>query len=60
MRLVPPVNISTEDKMKLVAFNIRYGLGLDQRVDLGRITEAVRDADLLLCRRSSAFGSIAA
>lgn len=33
--------------MKLVAFNIRFGLGLDQRVDLGRIAETVRDADII-------------
>ena len=31
--------------MKLVTFNIRFGLGLDQQIDLGRIAEAVRDAD---------------
>lgn len=33
--------------MKLVSYNIRFGLGLDQRVDLGRIAEAVRDADII-------------
>ena len=33
--------------MKLAAYNIRFGLGLDQRVDLGRIAETVRDADII-------------
>ena len=33
--------------MKLVAFNIRFGLGLDRRVDLVRIAETVRDADII-------------
>ena len=33
--------------MKLVDYNIRFGLGLDQRVDLGRIAETVRDADII-------------
>ena len=33
--------------MKLVAFNIRFGLGLDQRIDLERIAETVRDADII-------------
>ena len=46
--------------MKLVAFNIRFGLGLDQRVDLGRIAEAVRDANIIALRRSSVFGRVVA
>ncbi len=41
------VDILTEDTIKLVAYNIRFGLGLDQRVDLGRIAETVRDADII-------------
>jgi endonuclease/exonuclease/phosphatase family metal-dependent hydrolase len=45
--LARSVDILTVDKMKLVAYNIRFGLGLDQRVDLGRIAETVRDADII-------------
>ena len=41
------IDILTEDTIKLVAYNIRFGLGLDQRVDLGRIAETVRDADII-------------
>ncbi len=33
--------------MKLVTYNIRFGLGIDQRIDLGRIAETVRDADII-------------
>ena len=33
--------------MKLVSYNIHFGRGLDQRVDLGRIAETVRDADII-------------
>jgi len=33
--------------MKLVTYNIRFGLGLDQRIDLGRIAETVREADII-------------
>ncbi len=33
--------------MKLVTYNIRFGLGTDQRIDLGRIAETVRDADII-------------
>ena len=33
--------------MKLVTYNFRFGLGLDQKIDLGRIAEAVRDADII-------------
>ena len=41
------LDIFAVDKMKLVAYNIRFGLGLDQRVDLGRIADTVRDADII-------------
>ena len=41
--------------MKLVAFNIRFGLGLDQRIDLGRIAEAVRDADIIALQEIERF-----
>mgnify|MGYP001026353581 FL=1 len=33
--------------MKIVSYNIRFGLGLDQRYDLGRIADTVRDADII-------------
>jgi endonuclease/exonuclease/phosphatase family metal-dependent hydrolase len=33
--------------MKLVTYNIRFGLGTDQRIDLGRIAETVCDADII-------------
>ena len=33
--------------MKLVTYNIQYGLGRDMRYDLGRVAEAVRDADII-------------
>ncbi len=33
--------------MKLVTYNIRFGLGIDQQIDLGRIAETVRDADII-------------
>jgi endonuclease/exonuclease/phosphatase family metal-dependent hydrolase len=33
--------------MKLVTYNIQYGLGKDARYDLGRIATEVRDADII-------------
>ncbi len=33
--------------MKLVSYNIRFGLGLDQKIDLGRIADTVNDADII-------------
>lgn len=33
--------------MKIVSYNIRYGLGKDQRIDLARIAHAVRGADVI-------------
>lgn len=33
--------------MKCVTYNIQYGFGMDGRYDLGRIVEAVRDADVI-------------
>lgn len=33
--------------MKLVSYNIQYGLGLDKCVDLERIAQTVRDADII-------------
>ncbi len=36
--------------MKLVTYNIRFGLGIDQRTDLGRIAETVSEPLLHLLR----------
>ncbi|TGV96067.1 EEP domain-containing protein, partial [Mesorhizobium sp. M2D.F.Ca.ET.145.01.1.1] len=33
--------------MKLVTYNIQYGIGLDGRYDVGRIADAVRGADVI-------------
>ena len=33
--------------MKLVTYNIQYGIGLDGQYDLGRIADAVRGADVI-------------
>ncbi len=33
--------------MKLVSYNIRFGLGLDQHIDLERIAKTVQDADII-------------
>ncbi len=33
--------------MRVVTYNIRFGWGLDGRVDLERIADGVRDADIL-------------
>jgi endonuclease/exonuclease/phosphatase family metal-dependent hydrolase len=33
--------------VKLVSYNIRFGLGLDHRINLGRIAETVKDADII-------------
>ncbi|MER9892056.1 endonuclease/exonuclease/phosphatase family protein [Mesorhizobium sp. M0119] len=33
--------------MKLVTYNIHYGVGLDSRYDVGRIADAVRGADVI-------------
>ena len=33
--------------MKLVSYNIRFGLGTDHRIDLERIAKTVRDADII-------------
>ncbi len=37
--------------MKLVSYNIRFGRGLDQKIDLGRITETVKHADIIALQR---------
>ena len=41
--------------MKLVTYNIRFGLGLDQQIDLGRIAETVRDADIISLQEVERF-----
>ena len=41
--------------MKLVTYNIRFGLGIDQRTDLGRIAETVRDADIVALQEVERF-----
>ena len=41
--------------MKLVTYNIRFGLGIDQRIDLGRIAETVRDADIICLQEVERF-----
>jgi len=41
--------------MKLVTFNIRFGLGLDQRIDLERIASTVQDADIIALQEVERF-----
>ena len=41
--------------MKLVTYNIRFGLGLDQVIDLARIAETVRDADIIALQEVERF-----
>ena len=41
--------------MKAVTYNIRYGLGLDNRYDLERIANAVRDADIISLQEVERF-----
>ncbi|EFG9941411.1 EEP domain-containing protein, partial [Escherichia coli] len=33
--------------MKIVSYNIQYGVGLDGRYDIARIVDVVRDADVI-------------
>jgi endonuclease/exonuclease/phosphatase family metal-dependent hydrolase len=39
--------------MKCVSYNIQYGVGLDGRYDIGRITDAVRGADVIALQEVS-------
>lgn len=39
--------------MKIVSYNIQYGVGLDGQYELGRIIDAVRDADVILLQEVS-------
>jgi endonuclease/exonuclease/phosphatase family metal-dependent hydrolase len=41
--------------MKLVTYNIRFGLGLDQQIDLERIAETVKDADIIALQEAERF-----
>jgi endonuclease/exonuclease/phosphatase family metal-dependent hydrolase len=45
--LARSVDVLTDDEMKLVAYNLRLGLALHQRVNFGRIAETMRDADIV-------------
>jgi endonuclease/exonuclease/phosphatase family metal-dependent hydrolase len=46
--------------MKVVSYNIQYGIGLDGRYDIGRIADAVRGADVValqeVCRNNPRNG----
>jgi endonuclease/exonuclease/phosphatase family metal-dependent hydrolase len=42
-------------RMKLVSYNIQYGLGKDGHHDLGRIAEAVADADIIALQEVERF-----
>ncbi|EFG9152974.1 EEP domain-containing protein, partial [Escherichia coli] len=39
--------------MKIVSYNIQYGVGLDGRYDIARIVDVVRDADVILLQEVS-------
>ena len=39
--------------MKIVTYNVHYGVGLDGRYDIARIADAVRDADLVALQEVS-------
>ncbi|MCB1490432.1 MAG: endonuclease/exonuclease/phosphatase family protein, partial [Rhodobiaceae bacterium] len=41
--------------MKLVSYNIQYGLGADGAYDLGRIADAIRDADVIALQEVERF-----
>ena len=41
--------------MKMVSYNIRFGLGLDQKIDLERIAETVKDADIIALQEVERF-----
>jgi len=45
--MVPVYRFNWVQMMKLVSYNIRFGLGLDQKIDLGRIADTVNDADII-------------
>lgn len=41
--------------MKVVSYNIRFGLGLDNQINLHRIADAVRDADIVSLQEIDRF-----
>ncbi len=41
--------------MKLVSYNIQFGTGLDRRVDLKRIADTVKDADIIALQEVERF-----
>jgi endonuclease/exonuclease/phosphatase family metal-dependent hydrolase len=41
--------------VKLVSYNIRFGLGLDQQIDLERIADTVKDADIIALQEVERF-----
>jgi len=41
--------------MKVVTYNIRFGLGLDHKIDLRRITDTIRDADIIALQEVERF-----
>ena len=41
--------------MRVVTYNIRFGWGLDGRVDLERIADGVRDADIIALQEVERF-----
>ncbi len=41
--------------MKLVSYNIRFGLGFDQKIDLERIANTVKDADIIALQEVERF-----
>ena len=41
--------------MKIVSYNIQYGLGRDGRYDLGRIADSIRDADIIALQEVERF-----
>ncbi len=48
------LNISMND-IKLVSYNIRFGLGLDQRINLERTAKAIQDADIIALQEVERF-----
>ncbi len=45
--MVQGIRVDGDSIVKLVSYNIRFGLGLDQNVDLERIADTVKDADII-------------
>ena len=45
--LTPFQPIFGKNYIKLVSYNIRFGLGTDQKIDLERIADTVKDADII-------------